>query len=229
MTPVGRRELIGTLWRRHAGGTGHFHCPRCGEERACARNTLQGYFALLGHPVLRLGHPRVFVTCGECGHSFSSAVADAGRPDAAADAAAAGAGAVATLAEDERALVAIIAAVILSDSVVRESEKKAAHAAMRRFTGTAITVEEVDELLARARAERGDLMARLERVSGLVPPRVRRGIVESVYHVCTADGDLHPQESRLLDRIGEALDLGPQEVRKAIVDARTARRIGLLP
>ncbi len=211
------RELMGTVWRREGDSAERFSCPTCGVERPCHRTRLQRRISILGRPLFRMGGPTVFLTCDYCGHAFDAAALASPTQ---------GSG---CFAEDEVALVSIVAAVILSDAAVREVEKEAAGAILRRYTGRDLTDPEVAQLLGSARTEWGDPMPRLERLSGLVPPRTRRSLVEAAYLVCTADGDLHRQESRLLDRIGDALDLGPREVRRAIAAARDARRSGEAP
>ncbi|MEJ2503671.1 MAG: TerB family tellurite resistance protein [Gemmatimonadota bacterium] len=78
-------------------------------------------------------------------------------------------------------------------------------------------------MLQRARRRWGDPVARLEKLADVVPASVRRRIVIGAYRVCSADGELHREESRLLDRVGEALNLSPQEVRMALREAKAVR------
>ncbi len=214
MERSGGGDLVGTVWRREEKAASSFDCPRCGAPRGCSRVILQRHLTALGRPLFRFGRPALFNACDECGHAFAAADSRRIAP---------------VLAEDEVALVSVMAAVMLSDAAVRESEREVAGSVLRWYTGKPLGDMEVAELLTHARAEWGEPIPRLARLALLVPMRMRRSLVSAAYLVCTADGDLHPQESRLLDRAGEALDLGPREVRRAIEEARTAQRSGRLP
>lgn len=204
------RQLLGTTWTCERIGTGSFQCPYCRRERAVTLTRLHRWLAVFGRPVTKLGKAVNYRTCDGCGHVYAA--------DQSVDQNADSDG---VLAEDERAFLGMVSAIILSDSAVRESEKEACREVVRRFTGRPLPSPDVDELLRSARARWGDPVARLARLRCLVPPTIKRRIVEAAYHVCTADGELHREEGRLLHRIGEALDLGPREVRRALGEAKT--------
>lgn len=210
------RELVGATWSGEGVGHGRFRCPHCGEDRGADRTRLQRHLTVVGRPVLRLGRPSEYVTCEACGRAYPTGLADAESGSWAPASA---------VSEDERCLLAIVSAVVLSDSVVRPVEKAACREVFRRYTGRRLAPEEVDELLRTSRGRWGDPVARLGRLRYLVPEVVRHRILEAAYHVCTADGELHREESILLARIGEALDLGPREVRRALEEAK-ARPVG---
>lgn len=211
--------LLGTTWSCVRDGAGRFRCPHCGEERSFTRHRLQRHLVILGRRTARLGAPEEYATCAECGHAYrAGAVEEPVGGDASASP---------VVAEDEAALLEILAAVIFSDSAVRSSEKEACREVVRRYGGRAIPAAAMDDLLQSARKRRGDPMARLVRLRCLVPEPMKRRIVESAYHVCTADGELHREESRLLNRIGAALDLAPRQVRRALADAKRHPVTGL--
>lgn len=226
--------LLGTTWSCVRDGAGRFRCPGCGEERGFTRNRLQRHLMVLGRRVARLGGPEEYATCAECGHAYPYAVVAVADAAAARDARAAvieesggDASASPVVAEDEAALLEILAAVIFSDSAVRSSEKVACREVVRRYSGRAVSAAAMDDLLQSARGRRGDPVARLVRLRCLIPEPMKRRIVESAYHVCTADGELHREESRLLNRIGTALDLAPRQVRRALADAKRHPVTGL--
>lgn len=209
------RELFGTTWTCQRAGTGRFRCPRCGTERGLTRTRLQRRLTVLGRPVGKLGGVAEYVTCDQCGHAYAAG--------AAADEALSG---PYVMAEDESALLGVLAAMVLSDSAVRQAEKDACREVVRRYLGRSLPPSGVDDLLRSARRRWGDPVARLVRLRCLVPQSVKRRMVEAAYHVCAADGELHREESRLLDRIGSALDLAPREVRRALTDAKDAPLAG---
>ncbi len=200
-------DLLGTTWLHRPLDSGRFRCPRCDQERDCQRTELERQLVLAGRPVFRLGPIEGFRTCRTCRHAF---------PDGAAPSPGTG---FPTLSEDERALLAVLAAVVFSDSAVRSAEKRGVARVVRLFIPHSEAFD-VNELLRDARRRWGDPIDRLRRLRGLVDEDRRSRIVEAAYLVCTADGDLHPQESRLLERVGAALDLAPRTVRSALRDAR---------
>ena len=192
------RDLFGTTWTSAPDGSGRFRCPCCADDRAFRRTLLQRHLTVLGRPILRAGPPDAIVTCETCGHGFQAEAA--GEPD----------DAPVRLAEDEISLLGLLSAVIFSDSAVRATEKEVAGEVLRRYTGRALAAADFDRLFRSARRRWGDPVARLERLRHLVPDRVRQRMVGAAYQVCTADGELHREESRLLDRVGAALDLSRQ-------------------
>jgi tellurite resistance protein len=203
-------DLLGTTWTTRPGGDGRFHCPRCHGERDFTRTELRHRLVVLGRTWLPLGPARPFLTCADCGHAFPAD--DLPTPASAADP-------QPVLSEDERALLSILAAVVFSDSAVRSAEKRGVAAVVRHYLPEAAGLD-VNDLLRSARRRWGDPIDRLQRLRGLVDEDRRRRIVEAAYLVCTADGELHSEESRLLDRVGAALDLSPRLVRRAVSEAR---------
>lgn len=201
--------LLGTVWICERLGHGRLRCPHCMEERELERTSLHRRLTFLGRPLFRMGGTREYVTCTQCGHAFS--VEAAMGPEADLDG---------VVSEDTDALLALAAGVIFSDSSVREAEKEAAREIIRRYTGRALPGTGVDDLLRRSRQRWGDPVARLARLRCMLPEPVRHRFVRAAYHICTADGELHPEESRFLSRVGEALDLGPREVHRSISDAK---------
>lgn len=205
-----RVRLLATAWSWAADGQGRFRCPHCGDERACRRTLLQRRLVVLERAVASLGRPERFLTCQECGHAYSTSRLGAGDPRD-------------LLAEDELGLLAIVSAMILSDSAIRGGEKAMARDVILCYTGRRLDADRLEKLLRRARPRWGDPVDRLARLPGLVREQIRRAIVAAAYRVCTADGELHPEESRLLVRMGEALDLGPREIRHALREAKGVR------
>lgn len=205
------RELLGTVWEHEKTGGGRFHCPHCRATRAYAGTRMQRRVTVLGRPLTPLGGPEDFVTCERCGHAWVATVLDGSSAPGREG-----------LAEDESALLGVVSAMVFSDSVVRDAEKEACRAVVLRYTGRRLETDGVVELLRSARPRWGDPVARLRRVRFLIPDRVKRRMVEAAYLICAADGELHREESELLDRIGDALDLGPRDVHRAIAEARTS-------
>lgn len=204
------RDLVGTIWTCERAGTGRFGCPHCETERGLTRTRLQRRLTVLGRPLAKLGRASIYETCDVCGHAYPAATKRAGSPPSSPY----------IMAEDESALLGVLAAMVVSDSAIRDAEKEACRGVIRRYLGRSLPADGVDDLLRSARRRWGDPVARLVRLRCLVPEIVKLRIVEAAYHVCAADGELHREESRLLDRIGAALDLPPGQVRRALDGAK---------
>ena len=208
-----QRELLGTAWTARPRRPSAFSCPGCGRDGEARRTALQRYVAVLDRRVAKLGASETYVTCRHCGRAYCEDALDGIRN---------GGG----LSADEAALAGLVAAVVFSDSVVRKAEKEAARRVISAYTGREYPPTEFNEMLQRARRRWGDPVARLEKLAGVVPESTRRRMLIGAYRVCAADGELHREESRLLDRVGDALDLSPRDVRAALRQAKSER---LLP
>ena len=208
-----RPELIGTTWTVTRRRPVAFSCPGCGREGEAQRTALQCHVAILDRRIARLGSPETYATCPHCGRAFCLDAMDGGRagPD---------------LSADEAALAGLVAAVVYSDSVVRNTEKEAARRVINAYTGRDYPPVEFNEMLQRARRRWGDPVARLEKLAGVISEPTRRRILVGAYRVCAADGELHREESKLLDRVGDALDLSPRDVRATLRQAKARRLTG---
>jgi uncharacterized tellurite resistance protein B-like protein len=196
-------RIFETRWICEPKPSGRIHCRHCGEERDARRVTLHPWLAMFGKNLARIGRPREYGACLTCGRVYAT---DATPVDDSHDA----------FSEDERALLAVVAAVIFSDSRVRSAEKLAAREVIRRMTGLDFGPADLDGLLRSARTRWGDPVDRLERVAHLLDDAAKRRILEAAYLVSTGDRELHTQEAHLLNRIGQTLDLTPREVRRVI-------------
>lgn len=201
--------IFETRWICEPIPSDRLHCPHCQQPRDVRRVILHPWLAVLGHELARIGRPREFSACQGCGRVYRVYSADdtVDRDP---------------MSEDERALFAVIAAVIFSDSRVRRTEKHVAREVIRRYTGAIIEPADMDALLRSARTRWGDPIGRLRRLACVLDDAVKLRIIEAAYLVSTADRELHTQESHLLNRIGEALDIPPRDIRRAIQDATLA-------
>jgi uncharacterized tellurite resistance protein B-like protein len=202
-----RRELIGTAWTARPRQPADFSCPGCGKDGEARRTVLQCHVTVLDRPVARLGSPETYITCRHCGRAYCTDSLNGGRGSTG-------------LSADEAALAGLVAAVVFSDSVVRKVEKEMARQVISEYTGRDYPPMEANEMLQRARRRWGDPVARLEKLAGVISESTRRRMLIGAYRVCAADGELHREESRLLDRVGDALDLSPRDVRVALRQAK---------
>lgn len=203
--------ILGTRWRSRPLGGGTFHCPRCDRERDYTATGIGPVLAAFGRRLLRWGAEQTLVACDSCGAIYDVSITTV-EPGRARE----------IRSEDELALEAVLSAAVFSDSTVREVEKQAARHAVRQYAHRAH--DDVDSgpgAAAGARRRAPDPFQRLERLAGVLSEPAKRRILAAVYRVCAADRELHPQEARLVMKIGEMLELHPRHVREAMKEGRT--------
>lgn len=216
-------ELIASRWVCAASGRQSFHCPFCGGLREGEVRTLSRWLAVLGLPVLLLGRVGPFLFCPSCRRTYrrTAELERIERPGVSGTSGApGGAGSGRVLSLDERAILSVVGAVIFSDSSVRPVEKRAARAVIFRYTGRDLDAAALALLLRTSRERWGDPVRRLRRVACLLDESAKRRIVSAAYLISGSDRELHPEEGRLLMRIGEALELPPRAMRAAMAEAR---------
>lgn len=210
--------LLGSRWTSERLDSLSFHCPFCGGVRDGVAWGLRRWVAVLDRPLLSLGDGGRYLRCGHCHRTYDELELQASPvPDGPG-------GADRTLSEDERAILSVVAAAIFSDSSIRQSEKRAARTVIRRFTGRDLDAADLRALLRTARQRWGDPVGRLRRLACLLDDSAKRRIVAAAYLVSGADRELHPEETRLLMRMGEALEMTPLSVRQAMREARDCPR-----
>lgn len=217
-------ELIASRWICAASGRQSFHCPFCGTLRDGEVRTLSRWLAVLDLPVLLVRRVGPFLSCEACRRTYRlNAELERFEPPGAGHGGTTGApgdgGSGRVLSLDERAILSVVGAVIFSDSSVRPAEKRAARAVIFRYTGRDLDAAALALLLRTSRERWGDPVRRLRRLACLLDESAKRRIVSAAYLISGADQELHPEEGRLLMRIGEALELPPRVVRAAMAEA----------
>lgn len=182
-----------------------FDCPRC-EGGQGIRFNARWWLLLSGRATLPLGRSETFLECGRCGRTFAARAAAAGG-----------------LAENEKAIQSLVAAVVMVDMRVRPIEMEVARHVLERYGGQAFQPEELAEELHQIRRRVPDPLRYLASMAPLLGERGKMSIIEAVYDVCIADDELHPAETTLIRSAGEALDLSPMRVREAMRRAREDR------
>lgn len=202
--------LLGTIWRFTTVGGGTFHCPRCDAGRDYTGTRARPFLSFFDRAVVPLSGERTLIACDACGAVYDASVT---TMDPAA--------ARVLRSEDQLALEAVLAAMVVSDSTIREVEKVAVQQAVRHHTGRRPTdVAGAVQRLDTTRRRAVDPFERIERIAGALDERTRRRILAAAYRVGAADREMHPQEARLLIRLGEVLDLHPRQVREAMKEGR---------
>ncbi|MEJ2184370.1 MAG: TerB family tellurite resistance protein [Gemmatimonadota bacterium] len=182
-----------------------FDCPRCDGSQGF-RTSARWWLALLGRAILPMGRTERYLECGSCGRTFAARAVAAGGAS-----------------EDEKAVQALVAAVVMADMRVRSREMEVARRVLERYGGRALRAEDLVDELHRLRRRVPKPLRYLTRIAPLLGDRGKMRIIEAVYDVCVADNELHPAETELIRSAGEALDLSPMRVREAMQRARENR------
>ena len=231
--------LIGSHWTAEPLEPVPFDCPHCGDATRGVAWRQRRWVAVLARPLMSLGPGARYIRCERCGRTYDELLLRAQPPASAAPPAnhtdvgvghaergadrGADRGGDQVMSEDERAILSVVAAVIFSDSAIRRSEKMAARTVIRRFTRRELDAAGLNALLRTARQRWGDPLGLLRRLAGLLDEAAKRRIVAAAYLVSASDRELHPEETRLLMRMGEALKMTPSSVMRAMREARDGR------
>ncbi|HKJ93623.1 MAG TPA: TerB family tellurite resistance protein [Longimicrobiales bacterium] len=162
--------------------------------------------SLFGHRTLPLGPRRTFLQCARCGRTFSARALANGAAS-----------------EDEKAVQALVAAVVMADSRIRPREMDAARRVLEQHGGLPLQPNDLADELHRLRRTIPEPLHYLVGVAPLLADAGKLRIVQAVYQVCAADDELHPAETRFIRAVGETLDLSPMRVREAMRSARQDR------
>lgn len=164
---------------------------------------MRWWLVLFQRAILPVGRTETFLECGVCGRMFRArAVAGGG------------------FSEDEKAVQALVAAVVMVDSRVRPAEWAVARRVLERYGGLVVAPEDLANDLHRFRRRVPDPVRYLTLLAPLLGEPGKMRIIRAIYDVCVADDELHPAETRLIRSAGEALDLSPMRVREAMRRAR---------
>lgn len=203
--------ILGTRWHARAIGGGTFHCPRCDHERDYTGTALRPVLTAFGAALFPVGAEQTLVACDGCSAVYDVSITTMDPERARA-----------VRAEDELALEAVLGAVMFSDSRLRPVEREAAEEAVRHYAHRG-KAEPEDALTGgwKARRRAADSFDRVARLCPVLSVAARRRILAAAYRVCAADRELHPQEARLIMRLGETLELHPRQVREAMKEGRS--------
>lgn len=222
---------IRTKWR--TVDDGEFFCPGCGGDRRYRRRTGRRRFVLLGVPLLPRGAAEPVVECAACQRHFGTEALDGPTTH--------------RLAAMLRDAVHSVALSVLA--VGGEESRTAREAAVEMIRGAGFpdcSEEQLITLLAALRADQrsggcvaggdgadvgdaaggmGVLELELREVLRPLAPHLatagRETLLLQGAAVALADGPYEPAERVLLEALGQAVFLGPQDVERLLAAART--------
>lgn len=211
-------RLAGVRTRWRTVEDGEFFCPDCGGDRNYRRRTGRRRFVLLGVPVLPRGAAAPVIECAACRGHF-----DAGSLDGPT---------TQRLATMLRDAVHSVALSVLAAGGTEAPGSRAAAVEMVRAAGFPdCTEDQLLTLLAALRADTGtegadglvpaELSGALRALAPHLAPAGRESLLLQGASVALADGPYRPVEREVLEAVGQALAIQPEDTERLLAAART--------
>jgi tellurite resistance protein len=188
--------IYGTRGMTSIGGQGRFHCPSCGES-AYRHKKVRRWFTLFWIPMIPLDLAGEYIECGKCMGTYELEVlsydpkAEAAKFEAAF----------------RVAIRRTMVKMCLADGVVDPEEVAAIRDIYAKLTDVELSEDDVREEIAEAMTDTRTVQQYLQAGIGMFNLQAKELIVKSAYLVASADGEFHPEEQKLLNNIGAALQM----------------------
>jgi predicted RNA-binding Zn-ribbon protein involved in translation (DUF1610 family)/uncharacterized tellurite resistance protein B-like protein len=209
--------VIGTMNWSSTRSRGMFLCPSCGSREVFRFKSSRPFLTLYFIPVLPIGGIEEFVQCGRCKNAFDPAVlANRVVPSPAA-------GPTTGLAESKpdsfhRDLLTIIALIMIEDGQVTEQEIAVARKLYQNIAQSNITREELGRTCSQVRLKRLHLPSFLNSVVERRTHQEKLLLVQAMFGVSGADGEISPGRMQALMQSQSALRIDESEFQRAISD-----------
>ena len=187
--------------------TGTFACPMCGAERAFTRVEVGREIRLFAIR-LPVGVYGEYVECGSCQSTF--------RPEVLAFDEAEQREAV--RAEYQRALLRVLALLVVTDGRVHEVELQSVQRVYESVTGSRLARAEVVAETAAVALQPTTAASYLSRVIGYINERGKEQILRGAAMVSASDGQLDPSEADMVRRLGAVMKTDPDRIETVLRD-----------
>jgi uncharacterized tellurite resistance protein B-like protein/ribosomal protein S27AE len=191
------------------GDPGQFHCPQCAVMQSYRHRRVRRFFHIFFIPLIPLTLAGEYVECGQCKGTYKleilammKGIADGTRQ----------ASQTLPLSEGQRGVRRVLALMLLADGRVEESELTAIIEFLRYSERRDVTRDEVLAEIEAARREPADVESYCRRMMGFLNEQGRTDVLKAAQIIASADGHVDPAEQRMLERMGVALGMRPQEV-----------------
>jgi len=191
------------------GEPGQFHCPTCSATQAYRHRRVRRFFHIFFIPLIPLNLAGEYVECGTCKGTYKLEVLAMMKGIANG---VAHASQQLPLSEGQRGVRRILALMLLADGRVEESELTAIIEFLRYSERRDVTRDEVLAEIEAARREPADVEAYCRNMMGFLNEQGRADVLKAAQVIASADGHVDPAEQRLLERIGVALGMRPNQV-----------------
>lgn len=190
------------------GQPGQFHCPKCAVTQGYRHRRVRRFFHIFFIPLIPLNLAGEYVECGQCKGTYKLEVLAMMKGIAAGTQQAS----QLPLSEGQRAVRRILALMLLADGRVEESEISAIIEFLRYSERRDVTRDEVLAEIEAARRQPADVEAYCRQVMGFLNDQGKADVLQAAHVIASADGHVDPAEQRLLERLGVALGMRPQQV-----------------
>lgn len=178
---------------------GHFSCPECGEASPYQRTRVRRSLSVLGQPLLSMGTAGEYIECGRCLATFRPEVLayDAGDETPR------------VMAEYQRAVARVLALMMAADGVILDPEIEAVQEVFEAVTGRRLTLEDVAEEVDAVGRAPTSVARYLAAVVGFLNEHGREQVLRAAALISCSDGQVHPNERRVLRRLAGVMGLEP--------------------
>lgn len=205
--------LIGTMEWASTRLKGMFVCPNCATNQAFRLRASRPFLTLYFIPVLPIGGLSEYVQCSHCRNSFETLVlsnrmlpSDAARTEPSTNA-------TATFEED---LLNIIALMMVEDGQVTEEEIRIARRLYENITQSNLSREELGRACSHVRMQRWNTLSFLATAAKRRNHDEKLLIVQAMFGVAGADGEITPGRLRSLTEAKNVLQLADSEFQRAV-------------
>lgn len=216
--------LIGTMNWASTRMKGVFQCPECGGSQQFRLRASRPFLTLYFIPVLPIGGLQEYVECRNCKNSFESIILSnrmlpsdtpVEKPSAKreSDKTESNATNEPSFKQD---LLNIIALMMIEDGHVNENEIKIARRLYENITEENISRDELGKACSQVQLQRLNTLSYLATASPRREHDERMLIVQAMFGVAGADGEITPNRMRSLMRAKDMLRLDEREFQTAI-------------
>lgn len=206
-------SIFGTRGIASTSDEGEFHCPVCHGSCVYEQKKVRKFFTLYFFPVIPMGAAGEYVECQECRGTFPSEVLEV-PPQAAVDK---------FEAVFEMAVRRLLVKMALADQFVTFGEFERVGRLYRKLTGRPIEKEAVARELKRAEVDDRDVAEYLEDVAFQLNEEGKEQVLKAALAVAAADGVFRDEEMKMVQALGEALVMTPNQVRGVLGSTSTPR------
>lgn len=204
-------SVFGTRGIASTSDEGEFHCPVCHGSCGYEHKKVRKFFTLYFFPVIPLGAAGEYVECRKCQGTFPSEVLEV-PPKAAVDE---------FEAVFEMAVRRLLVEMALADQFVTFGEFERVSRLYRKLTGRPIENEAVARELKRAEIDDRDVTEYLEDLAFQLNEEGKKRVLKAALAVAAADGVIRDEEREMVQALGEALEMTPNQVRGVLGSTST--------
>jgi len=190
--------IFGTRGVSSTKEQGNFHCPQCEQQRAYKHKKVTRFFTLYFIPLIPLGKIGEYVECQTCKGTFIPNVKNYQGPDQSEQQ---------FLSEYEKAIKHSMVLMMLADGEIDQREKEAVVQTVNKFGHNDINMQQLDEYIDKVQGNPEPVSKYLHRIQANLNGHGKEMVIKSALAIAAADGNIDPEEVKLLKEMADALDM----------------------